>query len=191
VALEGPPVEKGGQWDFRIENGASTLADPVNLLRHHDVQIANAGLQGFKELGNTATGSRATADVTQNPYWKAVTAITRQVARARRRYAIRAFVDVNFGAQYKTPELAVSNIEAEDILTLSQIIANLSSANLTFTDRETQNDIRDRLELDRLPDPIAGAIADATNQLPEDVGVAPTLVREEGGSITAGIQGAA
>jgi hypothetical protein len=184
VALEGPPVEAGGEWGFRIESGASSLADPVNLLRHYDLQIASAGLQGWKELGNTSTGSRATADVVQNPYWKAVEAFAHQIAMTRRKYVLRKFVDVNFGTEYHAPELRVSKIEAKDILALSTVIANLSSANLTFTDRDTQNDIRDRLELTHLPEEVATPLEQTVNGLPDNVGVQPTLtVPPEGSSI--------
>jgi hypothetical protein len=186
VTLEGPPPEQGGAWDFEIISGAQSLPDPINLLRHHDVQIAQAGLQAFKELGNTATGSRAVADVTQMPYWQAVTAFARSIAQHRRKYCVRRFVDVNFGSEYQTPELKVSKIEAQDVFTLSQIISNLSSANLTFTDRDTQDDIRDRLELRHLPEQTAADISGAVDQLPGNVGLAATMtVPTEGTPITA------
>lgn len=170
VVLEGPsPTSQGGGnlWDIDILNGSGTLSDPVPLMKEYDVQIATAGLQMFARLGTTATGSRAVGEVLSDPFYLAVQAIAKSVAAERTRHAVRRFVDVNFGPDIDTPKFEVSKIQAKNVPVLARAIADLSSAGLHFEDVDTQNDIRDQLDLDHLPENIAAAL----EGLPPQVGV--------------------
>jgi hypothetical protein len=155
VALEGPrPLAEnaGAGWDVELLSGAHTLADPVPLLRWYSGQIAAAAVQQFSELGNTGQGNRALGETLVDPFFLAVQAVARQIARDRMRQVIRRFVDVNFGVEYDVPQLTVSKIQARNIALLSQAIGSLSAAGLNFTDRETQDDLRDVLDLRHLPE---------------------------------------
>lgn len=155
VALEGakPLGENAGVgWDIEILNGAGTLADPVPLLRWYSGQIASAAIQQFSELGNTSTGNRALGETLVDPFFLAVQAVAKQVALDRQRQVIRRFVDVNFGPEYDVPALTVSKIQARNVAVLTAAIGSLAAAGLNFTDRETQDDLRDVLELRHLPE---------------------------------------
>lgn len=174
VAVEGPPAEFGGDWQVGLLKGADSIADPVNFLRHLDGQIAMAGLQQFSSLGTTERGSRAVGDVLVEPYYMAVGAIADYMRLSRMRWVVRRLIDVNWGPQYPAPELTIEKIQGKNVGVLAAALANLTTAGFTFTDRDTQNDVRDLLDLRRLPEPVAGAI----DGLPGDVGVAA-----EGGSI--------
>lgn len=165
VALEGPPPPAGG-WDVDIMN-MGNMADPVNLLRHYDGMIAQAGLQMFARLGTTETGSRAVGDVLGEPFYMAAEAIAGDIAMARQKLAVRRFVDVNFGTDRPTPKLNVSKIQSKNIDKLSAAVANLAGAGLSFSDVDTQNNIRDAMELPQLPDDLAAVI----DELPDDVGL--------------------
>lgn len=178
VTLEGPPPDQGGEWDLDVKT--ATINDPVALLRHYDAQIAMAGLQQFSNLGTSERGSRAVGDVLVDPFYKAVQSIADDVRLARQRYVVRRLMDVNFGPELPAPKLKVSKISTVNIAVLAQALADLSSAGFTFTDRETQDDVRDLIPLRHLPTDAAGAIAG----LPDDVGIAPTGVPSEGGPIT-------
>lgn len=172
IALEGPAPSAGGGtnlWDFDVVNGATTLADPVPLLREYDIQIATAGLQMFARLGQSATGSRAVGEVLSDPFYLAVQALAKHVATVRVRRAVRRFVDVNFGPDVDTPRIDVSKIQAKNVPVLARAIADLSSAGLAFTDVDTQNDIRDQLDLDHIPDDLAIVL----EGLPPETGVEP------------------
>lgn len=169
IALEGPEPSQGEEgWSFKIESVSGSVNDPVPLLRHYDEQISTAGLQMFARLGTSERGSRAVGETLSDPYFLAVQSIALDViAEERRRRIIRRFVDVNFGTQYRTPKLTVSKIQARSIETLARVLADLSSAGFSFADRATQNDVRDQLEFEKLPEPVQEAV----EELPDDVGL--------------------
>lgn len=171
VALEGPKPSPANpnpsSWDVEILSGSGSLADPTPLIRIYDEQIATAGLQHVSRLGMTGQGSRAVGDVFADTSYLAVQAIAKTVAAVRMKRAVRRFVDVNFGPTVSMPRLIVSKIQARNIPTLAASIADLSAAGLTFTDADTQNDIRDQLDLRHLPDDLAAAL----EGLPPEVGV--------------------
>ncbi len=167
VTLPGLAPEQGGEWDVDIMTAATP--DPTDLLRYFDYQIAVAGLEQFSQLGTTERGARAVGEVLESPFYEAVQAVADYVRLARMRQVVRRLWDVNFGADVPIPELTVSKIQGKNISVLTRAVADLSAAGFNFTDRDTQNDVRDQLDLRHLPDAAASAIED----LPEDVGVAP------------------
>lgn len=181
VAFDSPKSE--GVWDIDLLSGASSIADPVQRLRYLDEQIAKAGLEQFSSLGTTQTGSRAVGDVLIEPYYLAVQAVASYVAAARMRQVLRRLWDVNFGPEVPVPEIMPEKVQGENVAALARVLADLSAAGLTFADRDTQNDIRDRLDLQHLPEPAARAI----DELPDDVGLVPALNRvpAEGESVLA------
>jgi hypothetical protein len=161
VAVEGPPPPDG-DWDISFLSGSGTLLDPTNLLRHYDEQIAKAGLQQFSSLGTTQTGSRAVGEVLADPYYLAVKALAEWLMAARMKYMLRRLWDVNFGKEIPTPTLKVSKIQGRNIAVLARAIADFTAAGFSFTDRDTQNDMRDQMDLRHLP------------ELPDDVGIERT-----------------
>lgn len=196
------PVPQGGskddsEWGLEILNAASSLADPTSLIRLCAEQIFEAGMLQFARQGMGQTGARASAETQAEPYYIAVTALARELARERRRQELRAFVKVNFGepaADRWTPKLTVSRIQPRNVQVMSDAINLLSTAGFSFTDRDTQDDVRDLLGLTRLPndleqahgisrDQVRGALAavgvdeqtlaQVISMLPDDVGVAP------------------
>lgn len=179
VTLEGPDPQFGGEWDFKIET--AQISDPVSLLRHYDYMIAQAGLQQFSTLGTTERGSRAVGDTLSEYFYLSVQAVADHIREQRQRFVIRRFIDVNFGPDVPAPKLRVSKIQSRNIAILTAAVADLAPAGFSFADRDTQNDFRDMMDLRHLPEPAAGAI----NDLPNDVGIEPTGIAVEGGSILA------
>lgn len=137
----------GGDWDWGIESGAGSLADPTPLIRLYSEQIAQAGLQQFSSLGTSAGGNRALGEVLIEPFFLAVQSIAGEVAAELLTDVVRPFVDANFGQGVPLPTLGASRIAVQNIATLTQAIADLSTAGFRFDDLETQNDIRSLLEM--------------------------------------------
>lgn len=202
----GPPA--GGalpesEWAVDLLNGASTLADPTPLLQFFNDEIASAGIQQFSRQGLGQTGARATSETQIDPYFLAVQELADYMRRERARQAIRRFVEVNFGVQAaidNMPILRVSKLQARSITATATAISLLAAAGFTFSDRDTQNDVRDLLGLGQLPEAAeqmgvtaaqleealreAGLdpqqLAAVVNALPPDIGVQRNTVTPEG-----------
>jgi hypothetical protein len=162
VALEGPapgPGQPGTNlWDMSILDGSKSLADPVPLLKEYDMQIATAGLQMFSRLATTPSGNRAVGEILSDPFYMAARAVAGHVASVRTRDAVRKFVDRNFGTEVGTPQIRFSKIQGKNIPVLAAAISDLTNAGMTFTDVPPQNDVREQLDLDDLPDEVAATL---------------------------------
>lgn len=185
ITFEGPPPEQGGDWALEVLNATGAIADPTPLLRYYDGQIATAGVQQFSTLAVSEHGSRAAGETLAAPYYMSVRAITDYVREERMRRVLRRLWDENFGPRIPIPELKASKLSARGIGETAGILANLVAAGLTFTDRDTQNDLRDELDLRHLPE-----LGEQIARLPAGVGIAAGLpddqvVAREGDSITA------
>lgn len=139
-------------WDITIEGGPGNLPDPVPLIKQYDYEILSSGLMTFMALGNMHSGSRAVGQVQDEPYYMAVEAIATDLASEIQRQVVRKFVDVNFGVDVETPKLTVSKIQSEDVAQLSTTLSNLKLAGFDFSDRDLQDDVRERMHLPDLPE---------------------------------------
>lgn len=144
--------ESGSEWSLEILSGSGTLADPVPLLRFYCEQIADSALEFFVNLASSQTGSRATGDVLVEPFYEAVDGLATQLAATYRKHLLREFVTFNFGEQVEVPKIVASGIGQRDVATLCQALYDASNAGLDFKDVDTQNAIRELLELPDLPD---------------------------------------
>ncbi|MDQ5822051.1 MAG: hypothetical protein M3540_11480 [Actinomycetota bacterium] len=152
------PIPQGGskadaEYGLEILNAAGSIADPTPLLRWCAEQISEAGMQQFKDLGRTDSGSRATAQVQVDPYFLGVESLANYLKRERSRQLLRQFVEVNFGveaAQTRMPVLTVTKIQARSVDAISRAISYLDQAGLHFTDRGAYNDIRELLGFEPL-----------------------------------------
>lgn len=157
LVFEGKRGDPTG-WDIDIIHGGASMPDATPLLRLYDEQIATAAMQHFMVLGRTATGNRALGEALGEPYYLAAQSIADDTADEIVRHVFRKWIDANFGSEFASPRITVSNIQTHNILELSQAIMNLSDAGLAFGDPDTQNDIRDVLNLRHLPEAVANAV---------------------------------
>jgi hypothetical protein len=157
----------------------------------------------FARQGFGDTGARATAETQIDPYFIAVSELADYIRRERARQAIRRFVEVNFGqemADTRTPQLTVSKVKSKSLLVTAQVIAQLDAAGFTLNDRDVQNDMREELGFNQLPEEMAQAgitaqqldaalraagltpeqLAAIVNALPDGVGVTRNVVPQEG-----------
>ena len=167
IVLEGA-ADQG--WDVEIVGGNSTMGDSTPLVRVYNDEMQMSALQHFSALGRTGSGSRAVGDIQVEPFYLAAQALADQIAMQKMRLAFRRFVDLNFGAQFPVPRLNVQKIQARNVATLSAAIQELAAAGMDFTDRDTQNDLRDVLDLRHLPEELVETI----QTLPDGVGVQAT-----------------
>lgn len=161
--LEGPR-EHG--WDVSIEGGGQ-MQDPTPLIHVYNEEIASAAMQHFIVLGSTSGGNRALGDSLSEPYYMFLNSIADDVATATMKHIFRKWVDMNWGPQFEVPKLNVSKIASRNVAVLAAAIAALSDANFNFSDFETQNDVRDILDLRQLPEPVQEAIDAVTTGDPE------------------------
>lgn len=206
LPTSGPSAGSGkpeSDWDIELMNGAQTLADPTSLLSFYTDQIYEAGILQFARQGFGQTGARATSDTQIDPYFLAVQELADYVRRERARQAIRRFVEVNFGqemADTRTPMLTVSKVQARSVATIASAMAQLATAGFSFSDRGSQNDVRELMGLEQLPDVAetsgitpeqldaalrdagldAASLAAVVNNLPPEFGVARNTVTPEG-----------
>jgi hypothetical protein len=160
---------EGRRVGSRHHRRSQTLADPTPLINLYNEEMATAGLQIFTRLGSSHHGSRAVGEVLADPYYLAVQSYAKDIAAMRMRGPFRAFVDINFGTNVKVPILSVSKIQAKNMLVIAQAIQYLAAAGLNFTDRDTQNDLRDQMDLRHLPEPVQQVLADNA-----DIGIEET-----------------
>jgi hypothetical protein len=151
ISLPGQPPPNG-DWDVQIVGGASTIADPISLLNYYNQEIAAAALQEFSKLGTTETGSRAVGEVLADPFYLAVQAHAAYVSEQRQKMVVRPWVDVNFGAEYDTPNLLVPKIDADNTAAVIEAIERLNGAGWQWNDREIQDLMRQRLGLPEMPE---------------------------------------
>lgn len=196
------------EWFLELVNGAQTLADPTPLLRWFADQEVEAGLANWSRLGRSESGSRAVGEVQIDPFFLGVQAVAHEVARERERQVFRRIVAVNFGddvAEWATPKLTVSKIQARNVTTVAQAVSYFSAAGITFTDAGAINDFRELLGLGLLDDAAevagvepadllralrAAGLDEATLQsilaeLPPEIGLARNTALPEGSGLAA------
>lgn len=163
--------EKGAPdgWDIDIIGGnqMQTMGDPSNLIRLYDEQIFTGAMQHFMVLGRTSGGNRALGEALGEPFYLSAQAIAEDRVDEIRSVAIRRFVDRNFGRDVDLPKISVSGIQTHDIGVLATAIYDFAQAGLSFTDRDTQNDLRQEMHLRQLPEDLLAPI----DELPDEVGV--------------------
>lgn len=139
IVLEG--AEEDG-WQASILSGSGSIADPVPLLRHYDLQIASSVVAQFTQLGSTETGSRAVAEAQADPFYLVLQSIARQVAGDLTRQVVARFVEMNFGAEAAVPALEFGKMHVDDVEALGRYVQALAAAGMNMTDTETQNHMR-------------------------------------------------
>lgn len=159
-------------WDVSIEGGG-TMQDPTPLIHTYNEEIASAAMQHFIVLGSAQSGNRALGDALSEPYYMFLNSIADDIATATMKHVFRKWVDMNFGPEFDVPKLNVSKIASRNVAVLAAAIAALSDAGFSFSDFETQNDVRDILDLRQLAEPVQEAVEAVTTGDP-GVGIVPS-----------------
>ena len=167
VAFKGAPIDAENQegWGLKIHEGKP--ADPTNMLRHYDNQMAAAALVMFSQLGVTDSGSRAVGETIAEPYYLSVTAVAKQIGLDSRRDAVRQFVNVNFGEKVDTPKILVRKISQRSAEATVNALALLAGAGYAVVHPQILNTVLEMLDIDALPDEVAdGALPEGGDVFP-------------------------
>lgn len=145
-------------WDVDILSGNGSLADPIPLLQHYDQMILGAGLAKFAELGITATGSRATAQVLQDPFYQSLESLAGMIRDDLQLQIVDRFVEMNFTAAVKAPRVTVQRISDDDMAAIGNYITSLRAAGVPLNDIETVQRLRRIGGLPEAPDAPPGTV---------------------------------
>lgn len=137
------PRASGNQdgYEFDIKSPDGGIPDFKSILEYYRGEIAGAMLARFKELGHSATGARATANVQAEVWYNSLHAIARYMGNVND-VAIRRLVDLNYNNVERYPRLVAANIEARNLLEFAQAVALLANAKALALDNPTRAWIR-------------------------------------------------
>ncbi len=125
-------------------------ADPLPLITHHDNKIADQVLAQFYMLGATQKGSRAVADVQQDPFYLAIQAAARQVEDVLN-WHIKELVDENYAGVEDYPVVRCENIQPKNVPTTASAVESGAKGGMDFSDRPFQQWYREQLGAPPLP----------------------------------------
>lgn len=142
-------------WDIEMmDMKANTTKEVIPSIQYHDRQIVRSVLAQFLELGAAdSSGSRALSEDHSRLFTLALEAVAKQLLSTIQNQLITQLVDLNFSdLPNGYPELTVSKLSDDNVQVLSKALNDLTTAGLITPNAETENYIRDVLNLPELPD---------------------------------------
>lgn len=149
--------------------------DLIPTIKHHDEMIPMVGLAQFLSYGTTETGSRALGESSQTFFYDALRGWLDDLMDQMNREVCWPLLDLNYPNQPR-PRLAYSELGSASLSMVIDSLQKIGPVYVTPT-RDTENDIRDRLNLPPLDEeedfnpPQSKAAAPA--QSPFQPGIAP------------------
>lgn len=113
--------------DVTVSGEGSSVGVADVAIQRYDSQIAHNVLAGFMRLGHETTGARATADVQQDPYYKAIQSHVEYIEDVVTDHVIRPLIDWNYETD-RYPRLKAARIQSKDLATLATTVATLITA---------------------------------------------------------------
>jgi len=131
----------------------TTAADPIRSSMYHATQILWAILGAWQGLGHEGEGSRATAEVQDDPYWLLCTSVAHALEAAVARQSTARFLAYNFPKLTNPPRLCVLDITPTDVTALANAVQALTNAKVLHADPGLETHMRGVLGLpDYQPD---------------------------------------
>lgn len=150
-------------WSLEILGHKQTeSSDTKPSLDYHSDKIAAALLAEFMRLGQGSApgGSRATADVQQNPFMQAAEALSAEVEAVVNDGLVARMVALNFEVEVP-PRLVMSLVDSTSLNDLSDYVSKLVEKGVLKPDDELEDFLRDRADL-------PPASAEARKEEPEE-----------------------
>ena len=132
-----------------LKAAGAKQADAGAAISRYNQDMLNTVLAGFVQFGQTPTGSRSLHMSATQIFSLAIGAFMDSVAAVMNRIAIPRLLALNKMDLSLAPTLVPGEIGVRDLEELSGFVQQLSSAGLTFFDKETSNYIR---KVGRLPE---------------------------------------
>lgn len=142
-------------WDLQMmDMKANTTHQVIPSIQYHDRQIVRAILAQFLELGGgSESGSRALSEDHSRLFILSLEAVAKQIQSAVQDQLIKQLCDLNFSnLPNGYPTLTVSKISDDNVLTLAQSLNQLASAGMITPNVDTENYIRDIMNLPEIPE---------------------------------------
>ena len=98
-------------------------------------------------LGSNVSGARNTGEIKQKAAYLAVMGLATLEAKVLKRYVITPMVRMNFGDKVGIPDLQIENLNALDVLELSQALKALREGDFLTPDDPTESYIRKGMQL--------------------------------------------
>lgn len=150
--------------------------NPSDSIKRYNSDILNTIMAGFIQMGQTPTGSRSLHLSATAIFSQAIAAFMDSIAAVINRIAIPRLMALN-GMDLKTaPTLAAGEIGVRDLDALADYIQKLSSAGMTFFDKDTVDYARKAAGLPEAPedDESGPPIAPGAERLPGGIPGATT-----------------
>lgn len=141
VTVEGMDIE------ILTVSGGEAL-DLIPTIKHHDEMIPMVGLAQFLSYGTTETGSRALGESSQTFFYDALRGWLDDLMDQMNREVCWPTIDLNYPNQPR-PRLAYSELGSASLSMVIDSLQKIGPVYITPT-RDTENDIRDRLNLPSL-----------------------------------------
>lgn len=135
-------------WTFKMEGISGTVRDIHPSISHHDLMIARSVLAQFINL--ESGGSYALAKDLSTFFLQSLKAIANMICERFNREIIRELVDYNYNVE-RYPTLEVSRIDTRDIDDFLRGLSSLFTAQALTNNAETENALRELLDLPDLP----------------------------------------
>jgi hypothetical protein len=139
---------------------------PDTAINRYVGEIARNVLAEFMRLGQDGVGARATGDVQQNPYYDAVTAVTRYLENVLNEAVIRPLVDWNYEVK-RYPRLRFSKIHANSVEMVAKAVAELINAGAIESTPELEAWLRELLDAPEKPQTLEGRAKPAPPPSPD------------------------
>lgn len=143
-------TEIDGEHTYRIEGITGAIADCLASIEHHDVRILRSILAEFLSMGERS-GSQAMHRDKTSFFMMALGAIADDLVDVINNDLIIPWVDWNFSGVTKYPKLQHSRLETRDTQAIASAIARLVNVGAMVADEDTENRVREMLDLPKLP----------------------------------------
>lgn len=153
-------------WTLEILGHKQTeSSDTKPSLDYHSDKIAAALLAEFMRLGQGSApgGSRATADVQQNPFMQAAEALSSEVEAVVNDGLVARMVALNFEVE-APPRLVMSLVDSTSLNDLAEYVSTLVEKSVLQPDDELEDFLRDRADLPPADSEARGERAEAVKQ---------------------------
>lgn len=174
----GQNVGAGNEWlveDLAVDAAAGMSAEFSAAISRYDTEMARNVMASFMQLGMQEVGSRATADVQQDPYYQAIEAHVSYIEDTFSESVIRPLCDWNYELE-RYPRLVASKIQAKNIQVVAAAIASLVTAGAIDPDKPLKAYLRDLVDA---PEPDPDFEEEQKEKMAEAAEAAAALAKEE------------
>lgn len=153
-------VQVPNGWKFSLVGVTGGVRDIMPSIQHHDLLIARSVLAQFINLdsGGTLIAARDSSSFFLQGLHSVAVMVAGEINKV-----IRELVDYNWAGVARYPTIQVSDLDKRDIENYLRGLAGMFAANAITNNAETENAIREMLNLPALPnEPTLGAPAQTT-----------------------------